>query len=48
MSSIFDTLDFASDFFGQPDRNKQNYHEENIERGTLITTINHWMLQALN
>ena len=23
MSSIFETLDFASDFFGQPDRNKQ-------------------------
>ncbi len=33
MSSIFDTLDFASDFFGQPDRNKQKLSRREYRTG---------------
>ena len=33
MSSIFDTLDFASDFFGQPDRNKQKVSRREYRTG---------------
>jgi len=33
MSSIFDTLDFASDFFGQPDRSKQKVSRREYRTG---------------
>ena len=33
MSSIFDTLDFASDFFGQPNRNKEKVSRRDYRTG---------------
>ena len=33
MSSIFDTLDFASDFFGQPNRSKEKVSRRDYRTG---------------